>query len=256
MNLDEDYSSDSSDEDFNPELEQGKLSEEELSGTASEVSDDEEEESGKRKRKGRKTKRKRRKRAKAVADEEEIEEEKIEAKEVSTEDEKARVDDLWSSFMKDVGGPVKTSNPSVSTSVGVSVSDKRESNAVKPLEKKKTVTEIFNFAGEEVKVTKEISSEAQVSSSPGNIEGKRPPPKTGGLAAIAGMLGKGKKMTTLEKTKLDWDSFKKEENIEEELKTFNQGKHGYLERQAFLERADYRQFEKERDMRQSKRPQK
>ena len=54
-------------------------------------------------------------------------------------------------FMKDVGGPVKTSNPSVSTYVGVSVSDKRESNAVKPLEKKKTVTEIFNFAGEEVK---------------------------------------------------------------------------------------------------------
>lgn len=80
---------------------------------------------------------------------------------------------------------------------------------------------------------------------------KRPPVlRTGGLSSIAGALsGKKQKLSTLEKSKLDWDSFKKDECIEEELKTFNQGKHGFLERKAFLERADVKQFEIERNFR-------
>ena len=56
-------------------------------------------------------------------------------------------------------------------------------------------------------------------------------------------------MSTLEKSKLDWESFKKDEGIGEDLKTFNQGKQGFLERQAFLERADHKQFEIERNLR-------
>lgn len=57
------------------------------------------------------------------------------------------------------------------------------------------------------------------------------------------------KLSTLEKSKLDWDQFKNDEGISEELKTFNQGKQGFLERQAFLERADFKQFEAERRLR-------
>ncbi len=92
-----------------------------------------------------------------------------------------------------------------------------------------------------------------------------------------------------EKSKLDWDKFKKKEGIEEELQTHNKGKDGYvyilgveclchvtwqrkvrcrkicsflpnylelsfsftryIERQAFLNRTDVRQFEIERDIR-------
>lgn len=60
-------------------------------------------------------------------------------------------------------------------------------------------------------------------------------------------------MTILEKSKLDWSNFKTNEGIGEELQQHIRGKNGYLEKKAFLERADYRQFEIERDMRLSTR---
>jgi len=53
----------------------------------------------------------------------------------------------------------------------------------------------------------------------------------------------------LEKSKLDWQDFKQKEGIEEDLKTFNQGKHGFLERKSFLERTDLKQFEIEKNLR-------
>lgn len=86
---------------------------------------------------------------------------------------------------------------------------------------------------------------------------KRPAIKSGGLADLASRLGAGKKLklTTLEKSKKDWDTFKKAEGIEEDLKTFNQGKMGFLERKAFLERADVKQFEIEKGLRLGRKPQ-
>jgi len=57
----------------------------------------------------------------------------------------------------------------------------------------------------------------------------------------------------LEKTKHDWNSYKSQQGIEEELQTFNKGKDGFLERQDFLERTDVRQFEMEKSLRQSRR---
>jgi len=66
------------------------------------------------------------------------------------------------------------------------------------------------------------------------------------LDDLLNSLGK-KKISTLEKSKLDWQNFKSKEGIEEELK--EKTKDGYLERQAFLARTDYRQFEQERDIR-------
>lgn len=58
---------------------------------------------------------------------------------------------------------------------------------------------------------------------------KVPNKKPGGLSGIGGVLsqlGKKQKISTLEKSKLDWDRFKKDENIEEELQTYNKGKDG------------------------------
>lgn len=47
-----------------------------------------------------------------------------------------------------------------------------------------------------------------------------------GIGSVLDQLGKKKKISTLEKSKLDWDRFKKEEDIEEELQTHNKGKDG------------------------------
>lgn len=75
----------------------------------------------------------------------------------------------------------------------------------------------------------------------------------GGISSVLGQIGKKAKISTLEKSKLDWDNYKKQENIEEELNTHNKGKDGYLERQDFLQRADLRQFEIEKQLRNTSR---
>ena len=54
-----------------------------------------------------------------------------------------------------------------------------------------------------------------------------------------------------DKSKADWDRFVAAEGIREDLATHNRGRNGYLERRAFLERTDYREFERERDIRLS-----
>ena len=95
-------------------------------------------------------------------------------------------------------------------------------------------------------MTREVPKPAASSSGLQSL--KRPPPvKSGGLSGF--FSSKKPKLTTLEKSKLDWDGFKKDEGIEEDLKTFNQGKQGFLERKAFLERTDMKQFEIERNLR-------
>lgn len=47
-----------------------------------------------------------------------------------------------------------------------------------------------------------------------------------GIAALIGQLGKKNKLSTLEKSKLDWENFKKNEGIEEDLERHNKGKEG------------------------------
>lgn len=70
-----------------------------------------------------------------------------------------------------------------------------------------------------------------------------------GLSGALTLLAKKPKMSVLDKSNLDWKSFKQEEKLEEELTTHNRGKGGFLEKQAFLMKTDYAQFEKEKAMR-------
>jgi len=138
------------------------------------------------------------------------------------------------------------------------------------------VTKVFEFAGEEVKIEKEVaidSAEARLSLSTAENSVKPSPESAssvgrgrgrgrgrggtkrglGGISSVLGQIGKKAKISTLEKSKLDWDNFKKQENIEEELNTHNRGKDGYLERQDFLQRTDLRQFEIEKQLRSTSR---
>lgn len=139
------------------------------------------------------------------------------------------------------------------------------------VQEKVKITKIFEFAGEEVKVEKEVlldSVEARLSlsmadNSANSAESTSPVSRgrgrggirrgLSGISSVLGQIGKKAKISTLEKSKLDWDNFKKQENIEEELTTYNRGKDGYLERQDFLQRADLRQFEIEKELRNSSR---
>ncbi|EGI68186.1 Craniofacial development protein 1 [Acromyrmex echinatior] len=156
----------------------------------------------------------------------------------------------------------------------ISRSNDKSAPIQKPkVQEKVKITKVFEFAGEEVKVEKEVSvdsAEARLSLSTAENSTTKPSESTspaikergrggirrvglGGISSVLGQIGKKAKISTLEKSKLDWDNFKKQENIEEELNTHNKGKDGYLERQDFLQRADLRQFEIEKQLRNTSR---
>ncbi|XP_073845352.1 yeti [Musca autumnalis] len=216
----------------------------------------------------------------------------------SDEEDKSRTSALWADFLKDVN-PVaaKTTQTNGSTTTVEKASSSNATNKdqtksnnnskggdddksketintpstkEEPPKKKITVTEILDFAGEEVRIQKEVDAssikenKAAVTSAPkmqpfGRIMPgagiKRPagPGTSGGIGSLLNQIGKKKKLSVLEKSQMDWKSYKTEEGIEEELQTFNKGKDGYLERQDFLQRTDLRQFEIEKSLRQSSR---
>ncbi|XP_033307983.1 craniofacial development protein 1 [Bombus bifarius] len=277
--------SDEDDEDYVPDgADSEPVSEVESEGDAESGPEDENDENKREttKRRGRKKNKvvkskikKQRRTRKKVEDEvdEKLEEEKEEGtkekKELTEEEEKKRADSLWADFMKDTA-TVPKSKPQSATNKPKEKSPPIEKPKV---EEKVKITKVFEFAGEEVKVEKEVSidsAEARLSlSSAENSEktGNPGPPAgrgsgrgkgfkragLGGISSVLGQLGKKTKISTLEKSKLDWDNYKKQENLEEEISTHNKGKDGYLERQDFLQRADLRQFEIEKQLRNANR---
>lgn len=220
------------------------------------------------------------------------------------ESEKKKADDLWSSFLGDVKEKSKpkssTSQKGQTSNVTQSFKEKTlpaknlatsssKSNGSKSNETMK-ITTIFDFAGEEVKITKEVASSSKeaknylkqqeelekkattvpvagssssllrpganaasllsTASKPAAPPGLKRP--GGGLGNVLGQIGKKQKISTLEKTRLDWEGFKSAEGISEELKIHNKGKDGFVEKQKFLQRADVRQYEIERELRMAK----
>ncbi|XP_026783606.3 craniofacial development protein 1 isoform X1 [Pangasianodon hypophthalmus] len=213
-----------------------------------------------------------------LLDEKTVEEEPTKGKE---EQQQRKADDLWASFLSDVGPRPKAEAPgSHQTTAG---SDKVSKPSTESPHKEPkatgasriTITKVYDFAGEEVRVTKEVDAdsreaksflkkeeneekeeEQQTSMSKASASSsltagpsvKRP----AGMGSVLSRIGAKKpKMSTLEKSKLDWDSFKAEEGITEELAIHNRGKEGYVERKNFLERVDQRQFELEKNVRLS-----
>jgi len=136
---------------------------------------------------------------------------------------------------------------------------------------KKVVKVIQKFAGKEVCIEKKISvtpshldppldpKESEVI--PNNIseeiagDTKRPiQVKKSGLDNILADLKGPKKISTVEKTSSDWESFKDKSGLEDEFeKNAQEGKNSYLKKKEFLERVDLRRFEQEKEARNRKR---
>ncbi|XP_028931618.1 craniofacial development protein 1 [Ornithorhynchus anatinus] len=195
----------------------------------------------------------------------------------SEDERKKKEDALWASFLSDVGpkardppgAHVQTATDSQAKSSSKPPVTQKEPEKPKGAEKV-TITKVFDFAGEEVRVTKEVDAASKEAKSFFKLSEKEKPQadtpsaastlptgsgvkKPSGMNSLLGKIGaKKQKMSTLEKSKLDWETFKEEEGIGEELAIHNRGKEGYIERKAFLERVDHRQFEIERDLRLSK----
>ncbi|KAK2079387.1 hypothetical protein QBZ16_003078 [Prototheca wickerhamii] len=113
------------------------------------------------------------------------------------------------------------------------------------------VTEVRRFAGQEVTVTRAARpAEAARASAGAEPAPERP---RGGMDAVLASLSGPKKVTVLDKTRSDWTEFKSADaDIDAELEAHKRSAgqaRGYLEKQAFLQEADVKQYEAERDQR-------
>lgn len=263
----EEYPSDSeqSDEDYCPDEQQT----ENLSEVDSDDNIDDSEDTHENKSISKKSSKKRKEIANSTKNQTNEKGDDVETATEDAEEDKSRADALWADFLSDTD-PLPTKKPE-SKKVDPVVEAKPVRDDVQPEHNKespkKLVTEIFDFAGEKVEITKEIKAappsttndkeEDTKSSGSSNGIGRRPPfggiKRPGGIGSVLGQLTKKNKISVLDKSKHDWDSFKRTEGIDEQLQTFNRGRDGYLERQDFLDRTDVRQFELEKSIRLSKR---
>ena len=114
---------------------------------------------------------------------------------------------------------------------------------------KVTVTTVYDFAGEKVTVTKDVPASA----APAQAARAAPSGQKRGGGLLSSILGpKPKKMSTLEKSKLDWQKYKYTSGISETLNNVKKSNDSFLEKKAFLDRTEQRQYELEREMRLSK----
>uniref|UniRef100_A0A672M4B1 Craniofacial development protein 1 n=1 Tax=Sinocyclocheilus grahami TaxID=75366 RepID=A0A672M4B1_SINGR len=205
-----------------------------------------------------------------------------ESQEDIEEKHKKKADDLWASFLSDVDPQPKAAAPSTDSQQSTSTTGTDKPNKPstvsqqqedKPKESSKiTITKVFDFAGEVVQVTKEVDADSREAKSflknedkvvKEKEESSEPQPsvslssgssvkRPAGMGGILNRIGtKKQKMSTLEKSQMDWNAFKTEEGIADELAIHNRGKEGYVERKNFLERVDQRQFELEKSVRLS-----
>ncbi|CAG4947207.1 unnamed protein product [Parnassius apollo] len=253
-----------SDEDYVPK-EPEKLSEEDSADEETEVQYENEIEQKSKKRKA--VPKKCKKKKKATNGLQETEDNgKVEIPDATKdpEEEKKREEDLWAKFLegtdtkpkssiKDSHSETKPTHSSAECDKGIQLSKNSNRDIESDKERERR---IFEFAGETIIVENNVIKEKIKAAESSPSVSKDIPLRSrgsGGLSNVLGQLNKKNKLSTLEKSKLDWNTYKKVEDIEDEIQSHNKGKQGYLERQDFLARADVRQYEIERDLRMSKR---
>lgn len=115
------------------------------------------------------------------------------------EADKSRSNALWADFLNDVGSTKEAKQKKIPVETRSSGTSKN-----------------VNTAEEGLSSKKKIENRATV---------KRPT-GVGGVGSFINILGKKKKMSVLEKSQMDWNTFKCDEGIGEELRTHNRGKEG------------------------------
>ncbi|XP_023565171.1 craniofacial development protein 1 isoform X3 [Octodon degus] len=233
----EDFSTSEEDEDYVPSG--GEYSEDDVSELVKEDEVDGEEQTQKTKGKKRKAQsipaRKRKQSGFLLEEEEETkaesggsssEEDEVDKQDrgAGPEDTRRKEDELWASFLNDVG-PKSKVPPSTQVTTGEQAEETSSSKSLvkaeeleKPKEAEKVkITKVFDFAGEEVRVTKEVDATSKEAKSFFKQNEKENPQPSAPSATPSLSAGTG-----------------------------------YIERKAFLERVDHRQFEIERDLRLSK----
>ncbi|XP_008458319.2 uncharacterized protein LOC103497769 isoform X1 [Cucumis melo] len=106
------------------------------------------------------------------------------------------------------------------------------------------ITEIRDFAGQNVEIKKFVDVDSK------EAHEKMKAPATSAVDVVLEQIKKKQKLSVLDKTKKDWGEFKEEnKGLEEDLDAYKKSSNQYLDKVSFLQRTDYREFERERDAR-------
>ena len=111
---------------------------------------------------------------------------------------------------------------------------------------KKTITEMVRFGNDIHEVERVVPGVASSSSSSSVSSSSSAAPNA--LETLVAGLDGPKSVSTMQKTSLEWDTFKSKQGIGDELERYT--KNGYLAKQDFLGRVDLRQFEQEKSQRE------
>uniref|UniRef100_A0A7N0UFM0 BCNT-C domain-containing protein n=1 Tax=Kalanchoe fedtschenkoi TaxID=63787 RepID=A0A7N0UFM0_KALFE len=109
------------------------------------------------------------------------------------------------------------------------------------------ITEMRDFAGQDIALKKLVDADSKEASE--KAKASAGPPSA--VDAILEQIKKKQKLSVLDKTKMDWGEYKESKGVEEELDAYKKSSNQYLDKVSFLQRADYREFERERDARLS-----
>ncbi|XP_042508582.1 craniofacial development protein 1 isoform X1 [Macadamia integrifolia] len=108
------------------------------------------------------------------------------------------------------------------------------------------IKEVRDFAGQEIEVKKLVDADSEEATE----KAKASAGPVSAVDAVLEQIKKKPKLSVLDKTKKDWGEFKDEnKGLEDELDAYKKSSNQYLDRVSFLQRADYREFERERDSR-------
>ncbi|GAB2286539.1 hypothetical protein Dimus_020937 [Dionaea muscipula] len=108
------------------------------------------------------------------------------------------------------------------------------------------ITEVRDFAGQEIEVKKLVDPNSKEAAE--KAKGMVGQPSA--VDTVLEQIRKKPKLSVLDKSKKDWGEFKQENRgLEEELDAYKKSANQYLDKVSFLERTDYREFERERDAR-------
>eukprot|EP00937_MAST-01D_sp_MAST-1D-sp2_P008152 g8152.t1 len=113
---------------------------------------------------------------------------------------------------------------------------------------KVSVTQTVKYAGEKVSVTKTFTAGTKAANDALRAAAERKAVESaGGIDGALAAIAKPASVSTVTKSSVDWDAFKEENQLTDELEQST--KNGYLQRQDFLQRCDVRQFEQEKAQR-------
>lgn len=138
----------------------------------------------------------------------------------------------------------------------VATRSQREEGALKQTTKTE-VKEMKMFAGQMMEISRSVagsgSGHQQGGAATDQTKVQKSEPKPAGIDAVLSKIKGPQKITTIDKTNVDWENFKDKTGMEEELKKKAEGNDAYLVKKDFLNRVDARRFEQEKTERERKR---